>query len=105
MSILKSLSASLMQAKQNIRVSKEQVGSALDETIREYGLSATVISEMSGISQAEISRLRNQTKDMHSANLASLVRALPLNAKLFFLSKIYLSSEEELHSLHMSFDN
>ncbi len=80
---------------------------AFDITLKEFGISAKLLSEQSGISQQSISKFRNGRCPMTTDNLNSLLLELPFEArKRFFsllvgasLSPINLTIEEQVKNL------
>jgi transcriptional regulator with XRE-family HTH domain len=72
---------------------------ALNETLRRFGIKAAALSEACGISPMEISRFRKGRKDVNAATLKRMVDALPNDARLYFyyLLMAYPGSSEGLN--------
>jgi|JI102314A2RNA_FD_contig_21_2992225_length_650_multi_4_in_0_out_0_1 transcriptional regulator with XRE-family HTH domain len=50
---------------------------ALNQTLRDYGISAKWLSEQSGVSMAMISQFKNGKQRIYSDSLESIIEALP----------------------------
>ena len=58
---------------------------ALDMTIKMFDLKAADLAVKSGVTATMLSRYRNKHQDMQSANAFNIVRALPEDARQFFM--------------------
>lgn len=63
-------------------------GEALDFVLRHFDLQAKEIAERSGVSAETISRYRNNSRDIKSHNLISILRAMPRDARHMFVALI-----------------
>jgi DNA-binding Xre family transcriptional regulator len=61
---------------------------AFNQTLDEFGIKGTWLSEKTGISSTGISRLRTGERDIYLQTFGKLFEALPIEAKQFFLEKI-----------------
>lgn len=64
---------------------------AFNQTLEEYKISGTNLSQISGVRLATISDFRNGKIDPKMSTLESLIEALPSDAKNFMLFKCFLT--------------
>lgn len=67
---------------------KVEIGLALSKTLEEFELVAVNIARSAGINDEQLSRVRNGRKDVHSGLIFRVLRALPMEARLFFLLRM-----------------
>ena len=65
-----------------------ELSKAFDKTLKDFELSARWLSENSGVSEKMISQFRNSRQRIYSDTLEKLLVALPLEARLRFLSLV-----------------
>lgn len=63
---------------------------ALDETLKEFGISAKEISATSCVAESTISRFRRNDRDIQAQSLERILGALPEPAKQYFYIKCLL---------------
>jgi hypothetical protein len=63
-------------------------GKALDFVINYFDLQAKDISALSGVAAETISRYRNNSRDIKSRNLLSILKAMPSEARHMFISLV-----------------
>lgn len=61
---------------------------AFNQTLDEFGIKATWLSEKTGVSNQGISRLRTGERDIYLQTFGKLFEALPSDAKRFFLETL-----------------
>ncbi|MDJ0902779.1 MAG: hypothetical protein QNJ55_28655 [Xenococcus sp. MO_188.B8] len=61
---------------------------AFDQSLKDYGVSAKLLSEKSGVSERMISQFRNSRQRIYSDTLEKLLLALPFEVRLHFLSLV-----------------
>lgn len=60
---------------------------AIDQTLKQYGITGKELSTKSGVAEASISRFRRGERDIQAESLEKIVAALPASAqKYFFLN-------------------
>lgn len=75
---------------------------AFDEMMIRYRLEARKLAGASGVSEVQISRLRNG-KDLYAGTLLDLLSAVPTDAREYFLSLVFgAKPEEDMRSLVMN---
>ena len=67
---------------------------ALDVTIKMFNLKASDLAEKSGVTPTMISRYRNKFQDLQASNAFSVVKALPEEARDFFMKLLSDDSSE-----------
>jgi DNA-binding Xre family transcriptional regulator len=67
-----------------------ETGLALDDTMTRYGLKVVDIAQDVGISPSELSRIKQGRKDIYGSTLLKIIRALPLDARFYFMAKVRL---------------
>lgn len=61
---------------------------AFNQTLDEFGIKGTWLSEKTGVSNQGISRLRTGERDIYLQTFGKLFEAMPSDAKRYFLEKI-----------------
>jgi hypothetical protein len=69
---------------------------AFDETMRVFGINASELSNLAGISTEQISRYRRQHKDMNSLSLFRVIDSLPNEAKIYFYHLLLLGRQASI---------
>jgi hypothetical protein len=67
---------------------------ALNKTIDIFGIVAAEISRESGIDESRLSRFRTGKHDLQSKALASLINAMPEDAKAYFYLLVMSNGHE-----------
>ncbi len=63
-------------------------GEALDFVLRHFDLQAKELAERSGVNAETISRYRNNSRDIKSDNLISILKAMPSEARHMFIALV-----------------
>jgi hypothetical protein len=77
---------------------------AFNETLNEFGIKGTWLSEKTGVSNQGISRLRTGERDIYLQTFGKLFEAMPSDAKRFFLERILGDAIAENISLNRVID-
>ncbi|AFY71352.1 hypothetical protein Pse7367_3103 [Thalassoporum mexicanum PCC 7367] len=68
---------------------KSLVSQALDRTMFEFKISGAQLSRQSGVSQSQLSQFRTGKVDISTSNFVKIVRALPDEARRYYLSLVF----------------
>jgi transcriptional regulator with XRE-family HTH domain len=68
---------------------------ALDQTIKTFGLKAADIAKKAGMGSNELSRYRRGHNDILASRVFDIIRALPLQAQMYFWVLISGSEGEQ----------
>lgn len=70
--------------------------SAIDQTLKQYGITGKELSTRSGVAEASISRFRRGERDIQAESLEKIVAALPASAQqYFFLNCLVADLDDE----------
>ena len=61
-----------------------EIHTAFDRTLKDMGIKACTISEVSGIAESDISKFRHGNQDILGRKIERLLKALPSTAKSYF---------------------
>jgi DNA-binding Xre family transcriptional regulator len=68
---------------------KSLVSQALDRTMFEFKISGAQLSRQSGVSQSQLSQFRTGKVDISTSNFVKIIRALPDEARRYYLSLVF----------------
>jgi DNA-binding Xre family transcriptional regulator len=68
---------------------KSLVSQALDRTMFEFKISGAHLSRQSGVSQSQLSQFRTGKVDISTSNFVKIVRALPDQARRYYLNLVF----------------
>ena len=69
------------------KIPEETQGDVLHETMARYRITVKDLADAAGVSRTQVSRYRNNQKELIAKNLFALINALPDDARQYFLSR------------------